>query len=137
MATERQISANRANAKHSTGPKTGRGRGASSRNALRHGLSCSLPKQPFFSIDIDELVQALIRPGADETESEAVHAVVTAHLELQRVRLVRAELLASLDPSRGTNFVRKLLTLERYERAARGRRRRAAKETIERAVPSP
>ena len=38
MATEAQIAANRRNAAKSTGPKTKRGRAASSQNARRHGL---------------------------------------------------------------------------------------------------
>jgi len=127
MATERQISANRANAKRSTGPKTNRGRHVSSRNAVRHGLSCSLLMQPTVSIDIERLVQALIRSGAEECESDAAHHIARAHLELQRVRTIRAELLASLDPCGGAAILHQLLALERYERVARGKRRRAAR----------
>lgn len=36
--SERKASANRANAQHSTGPRTARGKAASSLNALRHGI---------------------------------------------------------------------------------------------------
>jgi len=39
MATAKQIAANRRNALRSTGPRTAAGRFASSRNALRHGLT--------------------------------------------------------------------------------------------------
>ena len=45
MATQKQLRANGANAKKSTGPKTGRGKEASSRNALSHGahaLPCTI-----------------------------------------------------------------------------------------------
>ena len=42
MATEKQIRANRENAKRSTGPKTAAGRMKSSRNAFRHGLSLKM-----------------------------------------------------------------------------------------------
>jgi hypothetical protein len=38
MATERQIAANAANAKLSTGPRTAAGRSRSSRNSLKHGI---------------------------------------------------------------------------------------------------
>src|ERR1700760_4138026 len=39
MSTDAQISANRANAQHSTGPKTESGKAASSQNSWKHGLS--------------------------------------------------------------------------------------------------
>jgi hypothetical protein len=39
MATEKQIVANRQNAKHSTGPRTQSGKRRSRRNAIRHGLT--------------------------------------------------------------------------------------------------
>jgi hypothetical protein len=39
MATEKQIAANRQNAKCSTGPRTDQGKRRSRRNAVRHGLT--------------------------------------------------------------------------------------------------
>ena len=39
MATDKQFTANRANAKKSTGPKTDSGKQISRRNALKHGLT--------------------------------------------------------------------------------------------------
>ena len=39
MASDRQIAANRLNARKSTGPKTDRGRTRSRRNAIKHGLT--------------------------------------------------------------------------------------------------
>ena len=41
MATQRQIKANRRNARKSTGPRSAAGRAASSANALRHGLTAT------------------------------------------------------------------------------------------------
>jgi hypothetical protein len=48
MATSKQIAANRANARRSTGPRTTAGKRASSRNATKHGLlaaACVLPDE--------------------------------------------------------------------------------------------
>ena len=39
MTTEKQIAANRENAKKSTGPRTADGKRKSRRNAVRHGLT--------------------------------------------------------------------------------------------------
>jgi len=41
MATAAQIAANRANAQHSTGPRTPEGKTASSMNALKHGADAA------------------------------------------------------------------------------------------------
>ena len=94
---------------------------------MQHGLSCAVSIQPFVPIGIDALVQALLRPGADESASEAAYHIVRAHVELQRVRTIRAELLASLDPRGEAAIFQQLLGLDHYERVARARRRRAAK----------
>jgi hypothetical protein len=39
MATQRQLEANRANARHSTGPRTSRGKANARTNAVKHGLT--------------------------------------------------------------------------------------------------
>ena len=42
MASKRQLEANRANARRSTGPRTPQGKASSSKNALSHGLAARL-----------------------------------------------------------------------------------------------
>jgi hypothetical protein len=46
MTTPKQLTANRANGTHSTGPTTPEGKARSSKNALRHGLRSGLPVLP-------------------------------------------------------------------------------------------
>jgi hypothetical protein len=59
MASEKQIAANRANAKRSTGPKTAAGKLRSSREAFRHGLSGPLPPDSTTSAKVDSIVGVL------------------------------------------------------------------------------
>src|SRR5260370_467463 len=46
MASAARIAANRVNARRSTGPRTARGKAASSRNACKHGFRSSAPPPP-------------------------------------------------------------------------------------------
>jgi hypothetical protein len=127
MATEKQIAANRANAKRSTGPKTKSGRRASSRNALRHGLSCPSAMDQSISIDVDNLTRTLVHEEANDDQRAAARHVARAQMDLSRVRLVRATLMASLDLERcNYSELRRLMVLDRYERIARAKRGMAA-----------
>jgi hypothetical protein len=127
MATEKQIAANRANANRSTGPKTKLGRRASSRNALRHGLSCPSPMNESISMDVDNLTQTFVQEGASDDQRAAARQVAQAQMDLSRIRTVRATLMASLDLERcNYSELRRLMVLDRYERLARARRGMAA-----------
>jgi hypothetical protein len=124
MTSERQIEANRQNAKRSTGPKTATGKARSRRNAFRHGLS-----RPIASEDMD--LEALARPIVTGVEHEALPFadIARAKQELRRIRAVRYGLLAALLQSPDMKWANRLRGLERYERAAfavqrRGIRRR-------------
>jgi hypothetical protein len=135
MATERQIAANRANAKKSTGPKTAAGKIRSSRNAFRHGLSRPMPEDAMMSAKIEAIARA-VAGGAEEHQ----YTFARSLSDLQRIQQVRAGLLADLKdlsvmppdelahPSPSTldvRALRRLLALDRYERVARTNRRRA------------
>jgi hypothetical protein len=100
MATDKQISANRANPKRSTGPKTAVGRSKSSRNAFRHGLSCRRrtwrPRRRSTLWRVRWWAQ-----GADEEKLMAASELAEAQMELLRIRAVRARMLAAVDLASG------------------------------------
>ena len=128
MASEKQLRANRENAMRSSGPKTAAGRLKSSRNALRHGLSLPLAADPAASMAARQLAQMLVPEGADDIQVMAAVEVAQAQAQLLRVAAVRSKLVANLDFALA-NFkqVRRLAALDRYERQALTRRRRATR----------
>lgn len=127
MATEKQIRANRENAKRSTGPKSLAGRLKSSRNALRHGLSIPAAADPPAGTQASRLVELLAREGASEPQRLAALEMAQAQAQLLRVTAIRKALLETLDlQSPPVGQVRRLAALERYECRAHRERRRAA-----------
>jgi hypothetical protein len=104
MASERQIAANRRNARKSTGPRSGAGRKRASRNAYRHGLTLSISSTAAFAKQLDKLVHKMVGDTEDEIVLERARAVAQAELELVRVRqakvavIERASAFGELDP---------------------------------------
>ncbi len=128
MASEKQLKANRENAKRSTGPKTAAGRLRSSRNALRHGLSCPLTTDPVAAIAARQLAQVLLPEAADDSQTMAAIQMAEAQAQLLRVAAARRTLMANLEfASANLNEVWRLAALDRYERQALTRRHRAAR----------
>jgi hypothetical protein len=128
VATEKQIAANRANARRSTGPRTALGKLKSSRNALRHGLSIPLQPDHAGPEMFLALVAALKEDNSEEARLVAAHDVALAQLEVARIHSIRAALFA--DINRGLDdaqSLKRLAALDRYERLACARRRKAAK----------
>ena len=129
MSSDRQILANQNNAKKSTGPRSQVGREVSRRNAHRHGLAIEIGSDPAFQDDIEKLSQTL----SSDAQFAPAHARETAEAEidLMRIRKVRARLFETYyftdnAPSEGLlKLNEKLAKLERYERRAFSRRKRA------------
>jgi hypothetical protein len=59
VATERQRSANQANAGRSTGPRTRAGKAVASGNARRHGLAAAVSREPGADTEIERLARAI------------------------------------------------------------------------------
>ncbi len=132
MASERQIAANRRNAKKSTGPRSQAGREASRRNARRHGLAIAIETDPAFRQDIEELAKTL---SLSQDAGEYARDVASAEFDLLRIRKIRASLFEALslvaNDAALANLAElndKLTKLERYERRAFSRRKRALRE---------
>ena len=131
MATEKQIAANRANAKRSTGPKSASGRKKSSRNAYRHGLSRGLPlDNPAFRARMNAIAEALLA-GEEPTEENLAAAaeIADAQVQLLQIREVRSDMLKEILQQREElqDFSR-FVALDRYERMAHTKRRRASRK---------
>ncbi|MDH2404337.1 hypothetical protein QCM77_30940 [Bradyrhizobium sp. SSUT18] len=126
MATEKQIRANRENAKRSTGPKSLAGRIKSSRNALRHGLSIPAAISPPAGTQAYGLAELLTPEGASQLQRLAALEMAQAQAQLLRIAAVRKALLAKLAlQSPSLEQVKRLAALERYECRAQRQRRRA------------
>jgi hypothetical protein len=131
MASERQIAANRNNAKKSTGPRSEAGRAASHRNARRHGLAIDIGTDPAFHDDIEKLANMLSFSIGIQKVSEHAREAAGAELDLLRIRKIRAWLFETLyfadttAPDGLAELNDKLAKLERYEHRAFSRRKRA------------
>jgi hypothetical protein len=108
MASERQIAANRRNARKSTGPRSGAGKNRSSCNAYRHGLTVSITSSEGFAKQLDKLAREIAGNTEDPILLERARAIAQAELDLARVRrakvalIERASAFGALEPPRLT-----------------------------------
>jgi hypothetical protein len=129
MTSGRKIAANRKNAEKSTGPRSAAGRATSRHNARRHGLATGIGSDPAFRDDIETLAKLLA--GGRENIGEFAREAAEAHLDLTRIRRIRAGLFARMrffDAASTEDLMalaEQFARLERYERRAFSRRKRA------------
>jgi hypothetical protein len=93
MASERQIAANRRNARKSTGPRPGTGKKRASRNAYRHGLTLNITSTAAVAKQLDNLVREIGGDSEDAIVLERARAIAQAELDLARVRSAKVALI--------------------------------------------
>src|SRR5262249_10413897 len=144
MASDRQIAANRRNSQRSTGPRTAAGKTRVRRNALRHGLAAIILRDPAIKAAVDQLATVICGKGADPAKREQAVTGAESEALLSRIRAARADLIEQLShtlPDKEADrsqlalptpaqLLLRLLSLERYERAALRRRTGAAARAI-------
>jgi hypothetical protein len=94
VTSEHKISANRANSRASTGPKTARGRSHAARNALRHALSLPVETDPALSEEVEALTRKIIGTDANAEQQQLARRIAEAQIDLRRVRSARHQLLS-------------------------------------------
>lgn len=149
MASDAQIAANRNNAQRSTGPRTVAGKLRVSLNALRHGLAALGTVDPGLAGEIEHIAAAVagLQPSAEKRRR--AYAFAQAQLDLWRARTARVGLIdraaaeqAHLRKTAGAKpgpepdpaqreaeaieaALPQLVRLDRYERRALSRRKKA------------
>lgn len=89
-----KITANRANARASTGPKSTHGRMRSARNALRHGLSLPVYADQALSEEVEALAREIAGADASAEIQELAQRIAEAQSDLRRARDARHQLLS-------------------------------------------
>src|SRR6266481_5949609 len=121
MASEKQISANRANALKGHGPRSAGGKARASRNATRHGLAANIWKQPSAVSSIEQLTQLFRAEGHSEQKARVA---AVAEYQTKAIRNVRCrigqQILEAAD-GRGSEEtlaknLRRLQSIDRYEK---------------------
>ena len=92
MATPAQIAANRANAQHSTGPRSAEGKSVSRFNALKHGIDAASTVIPGEDpADYDSLAAHYHDEFRPQSPSEFFHVDTMLRADWQKRRLQRVE----------------------------------------------
>ena len=146
MARDRQITANRLNARKSTGPRSIGGKKRAGRNAYRHGLSVSVTAIGTFATALDDRARKFAGHSQDPIVLGHARAAAAAELDLARARLAKVGLIErarvidptstmpSQEPDRSAEAVRRVLPelhrLDRYERRASARRDQAVRDLL-------
>lgn len=93
MASERQIVANRRNARKSTGPRSFSGKQRAGQNSRRHGLSAPIALGTQFAEQLNRLAHKIAGDSRSEITHECARAIAQAELELARIRRAKVAII--------------------------------------------
>jgi hypothetical protein len=121
VASEKQISANRANALKGHGPRSAGGKARASRNATRHGLAANIWKQASAVREIEHLTQLLRADGHSEQKARLAAVAEYQTKAIRNVRCRIGEQMFEAADGRGSEEtlvknLRRLQSIDRYER---------------------
>jgi hypothetical protein len=94
MATDRQIGANRRNARRSTGPRSSGGRNRSRRNSYRHGLAAGVTLNAERIKHIERLARKIAGNSTDVLAVEYARTLAQAEYELAQIRRSKVALFS-------------------------------------------
>jgi hypothetical protein len=120
---------NRKNAMKSTGPRTMLGKSRSRLNALRHGLA-AMPIDNH--VEVVKLAKAISGEGSSPSQEECATTIAECIWMLRRVQEIRS---AIIETGSAANSSKQLARLERYERRALSRRKKAIRQFVEAGMP--
>jgi hypothetical protein len=107
MISSRQQTANRNNARSSTGPKTVAGRMRAKRNARRHGLAARNRLAGALGNEAHALAQRIAGSNPSSAVLTAAGRIAEAQIDLVQVRTARRQLIAPALSDERTFFGRK------------------------------
>ena len=93
VTTERQIAANRRNARNSAGPRSRAGRKRASHNSQRHGLTATMAASAEWAKRVEMLARKIAGNTTDPVVLECAHSIAHAELDLARIRRVKVALI--------------------------------------------
>jgi hypothetical protein len=132
MTTSRQQTANRENARASTGPRSAAGQARAKRNARRHGLAARDRLSGTLANEVKALAHQIAGSNPSSAVLTAAGRIAEAQIDLVQVRAARRQLIAPSLSDEETfvwsDAAKQLRALDRYERRALSRRKRASED---------